>query len=73
MAWMRKTSRAEWQKRVERWQDSGFTAKEFASELNVSPHVLARWKRRLQCGEPLVAETQSCELETAPQNIARNC
>lgn len=39
---MAKASRAEWVKRVERWQDSGLTAKEFAAELAVS----RKWKLR---------------------------
>jgi transposase len=33
-----------WAKRVERWQDSGLTAKEFAAELDVSPNSLTFWK-----------------------------
>jgi len=49
---MSKTTRAEWAKRVERWLDSGLTAREFASELNVSPNVLARWRRKLQTSTP---------------------
>ena len=44
---MAKASRAEWVKRVERWQDSGLTAKEFASELAVSPNSLTFWKWKL--------------------------
>ena len=45
---MAKTSRAEWVKRVERWQDSGLTAKEFAAELAVSPNSLTFWKWKLR-------------------------
>jgi hypothetical protein len=44
---MAKASRAEWVKRVERWQDSGLTAKEFAAELAVSPNSLTFWKWKL--------------------------
>jgi hypothetical protein len=45
---MAKASRAEWAKRVERWQDSGLTAKEFAAELAVSPNSLTFWKWKLR-------------------------
>jgi transposase-like protein len=33
---------------VERWQDSGLTAKEFASELNVNAGTLSAWKYKLR-------------------------
>ena len=45
---MAKASRAEWAKRVARWQDSGLTAKEFAAELAVSPNSLTFWKWKLR-------------------------
>lgn len=45
---MAKATRAEWAKRVERWQDSGLTAKEFAAELDVSPNSLTFWKWKLR-------------------------
>lgn len=45
---MAKTTSAEWAKRVERWQDSGLTAKEFAAELNVNAGTLSYWKYKLQ-------------------------
>lgn len=40
--------RAEWEKRVQRWQDSGLTSKEFAAELGISAATLAYWKWRLK-------------------------
>lgn len=45
---MERATRQEWAKRVERWQDSGLTAKEFAAELNVSPNSLTFWKWKLR-------------------------
>jgi transposase len=42
-----RTSRAEWAKRVERWKDSGLTAKEFARELGFNPRSLVFWKWQL--------------------------
>lgn len=45
---MARTTAAEWAKRIERWQDSGLTAKEFASELNVNAGSLSAWKYKLR-------------------------
>jgi transposase len=42
-----RTSREEWAKRVERWKDSGLTAKEFARELGLNPRSLVFWKWQL--------------------------
>jgi len=39
--------REEWAKRVERWQESGLTSKEFAAELGISANTLTYWKWRL--------------------------
>ena len=44
---MGRTSRSTWAKRVERWEKSGLTAKEFATELDVSPKSLSFWKWKL--------------------------
>jgi len=45
---MSRATRAEWIKRVERWQDSGLTAKEFAAELDVTTSALTYWKLKLR-------------------------
>jgi hypothetical protein len=42
-----RTSREEWAKRVERWKNSGLTAKEFAGELGFNPRSLVFWKWQL--------------------------
>jgi len=75
---MAKASRAEWVKRVERWQDSGLTAKEFAAELAVSPNSLTFWKwklRRERCAQvdgssktmkPVVKATEPKFLQLVP-------
>jgi transposase-like protein len=42
-----RTSREKWAKRVERWKDSGLTAKEFARELGLNPRSLVFWKWQL--------------------------
>ncbi len=43
----------EWQKRVERWTDSGLSAKQFAAETGINAGTLQWWKCRLrkQAGE----------------------
>lgn len=45
---MAKATQAEWAKRVERWQESGLTAKEFAAELNLNAGTLSYWKYKLR-------------------------
>lgn len=45
---MERVSREVWAKHVERWQDSGLTAKEFAAELDVSASSLTFWKWKLR-------------------------
>jgi hypothetical protein len=39
-----RTSRAEWQKRIERWSDSGLSAEQFAAELGINAGTLRHWK-----------------------------
>jgi len=41
---MAKTPREIWAKRVERWQSTELTAKEFAAEIGVNDRTLAHWK-----------------------------
>jgi hypothetical protein len=44
---MARANRAQWAKRVERWKDSGLTAKEFSAEAGINPSTLSYWKWRL--------------------------
>ncbi|MGC4116551.1 MAG: hypothetical protein QM765_18630 [Myxococcales bacterium] len=44
---MARETREIWKKRVERWVDSGLTAKDFAAEIGVNVHTLTHWKWRL--------------------------
>jgi hypothetical protein len=44
---MARADRATWAKRVERWKDSGLSAAEFASELEINAHSLSWWKWQL--------------------------
>ena len=45
---MGRATRQEWAKRIERWQDSGLTAKEFAAEIDVPATTLSYWKWKLR-------------------------
>jgi transposase len=45
---MERVSRAVWVKRVERWKDSGLSAKQFASETGVSAQSLTFWRWKLR-------------------------
>lgn len=57
---MSRTSRAEWAKRVERWKDSGLSAKEFASETGLKASALTFWSWRLRkAGSEVVARVES--------------
>ena len=42
-----------WAKRVERWRDSGLSAKEFAAETGINPRSLSWWRWHLAKGEPV--------------------
>jgi len=68
---MSRATRAEWVKRVERWQDSGLTAKEFAAELDVSPSSLTYWKLKLRrergTGSKADAQAEPLPVASAPK------
>jgi len=73
---MSRESREIWAKRVERWRDSGLTAKEFAAETGIQPGRLAYWKWRLsdkvvrrECAAALPTATSFVEV-VAPAPIA---
>lgn len=42
-----RTSAEEWQKRVERWRDSGLPAEQFAAELGINAGTLKFWGYKL--------------------------
>lgn len=44
---MPRDTREVWAKRVERWVDSGLSAREFAAETGVNANTLAHWRWRL--------------------------
>lgn len=43
-----RVGRHEWVKRVERWRDSGLTAKEYGAETGIHPGTLMAWSSRLR-------------------------
>lgn len=51
---MSRTSRGEWAKRVERWKDSGLSAREYAAEIGVKPTTLSYWSWKLRSGTAAV-------------------
>lgn len=59
-----------WAKRVERWKESGLTAKEFATELGISPRSLAWWKWRLR-STPKAAASATSAMTEKPRRRSR--
>jgi hypothetical protein len=57
----KRSSRNEWRKRVDRWKDSGLTAKEFAAETGINAGTLQFWKYKLRKGEPVSARRSATE------------
>lgn len=43
--------REQWAKRVERWKDSGLSAKAFAAELGINARSLSWWRWQLSKGD----------------------
>lgn len=43
-----KATRQDWEKRVERWKDSGLTAREYAAEIGVNTNTLQHWGWKLK-------------------------
>ena len=72
------TPREVWTKRVERWSDSGLTAKEYAAETGLNANTLMHWKwrlgaearRRQRATRPIVEAVQFVEV-TPPAAVAK--
>jgi transposase len=60
---MDRTTREDWAKRVERWKDSGLSAKEFAAEVGISARSLTWWKWRL--GSPVAVTAKRARTKRA--------
>jgi len=44
---MTRQTREDWAQRIQRFKDSGLTAKQFAAEMGLNVHTLTHWKWRL--------------------------
>jgi transposase-like protein len=62
-----RVGRGEWQKRIERWKDSGLSAEQFAAELGINAGTLRYWKYAFEkeTRSPTAAKSTS-----APAKIA---
>lgn len=56
---MDRVVREQWAKRVERWKDSGLSAKEFAAELGINARSLSWWRWCLAKGKTVPVEKRS--------------
>jgi transposase len=62
-------SREEWSKRVQRWQDSGLSAEQFAAEIGTKAATLKFWKYKLGKAEPVPTQARPLplvEIKAAP-------
>jgi hypothetical protein len=56
---MGRESREVWQKRVERWRDSGLPAEQFAAEVGINAGNLRQWSYRLNAERRRAEEKRS--------------
>lgn len=61
--------RETWAKRVERWKDSGLSAKEFAAEVGINARSLSWWRWQLSKTDPAPARRRRRRSGTAPTAI----
>jgi hypothetical protein len=66
---MARESRETWIKRIERWAESGLTAKEFAAEVGVNAATLMHWKYRLNAKARPGADEAAQPRDTAVQFV----
>ena len=66
MAVQASSSRAEWEKRLERWKDSGLSAEQFAAEIGVNAGTLRQWKYSLAAKGRAVRAAESSFVEVKP-------
>lgn len=59
---MAKADREEWANRVQRWKDSGLSAREFESETGLKASALTYWRWRLKKEQTVASEGE----QTAP-------
>ena len=69
---MSKTGRDEWSKRVQRWVESGLTAKEFAAETGLKASTLSYWKWRLGSEQQAESSASTAAKSRTPQRSDRS-
>jgi len=67
---MDRSVRETWAKRVERWKDSGLSAKEFSSETGINARSLSWWRWRLSGGEPSKPKRRSRSSRSGPTEMS---
>jgi hypothetical protein len=67
---MERTTRETWAKRVERWNDSGLSGREYAAELGISSAALKWWKWKLS-STPASARTEPKGHQSSGSRSAR--
>lgn len=66
---MPRASRETWAKRIERWNDSGLTAAEFARDAGVNAKTLTFWKWRLGRDERRTRAARPKFVEVSPEAL----
>jgi hypothetical protein len=59
-----RTSAEEWQKRVERWRESGLSADQFAAELGINAGTLRFWQYKLGKAKGVGADAEPAKKVT---------
>lgn len=62
---MARSARADWAKRVQRWKDSGLTAREFAAETGLNAGTLQYWAWKLRREARKQRKPQASDASTA--------
>lgn len=70
---MARTTREQWERRLERWQRSGLTTREFAAREGLRPSTLAYWRWRLKAeSKAELRATFAGGAEAGPRKRARS-
>ena len=64
---MNRESRATWEKRIERWRDSGLSAKEYAAEVGINVRSLKWWAWRIGAAQKSQAPKTRARRRRSPK------
>ena len=70
---MGRETRDEWKKRIQRWAESGLTAKEFAAETGINAHTLTHWKWKIAADLRAITEPTAKFVEVVPVDARVTC